>query len=366
MQTLSEISTPLFDYLESLGGNVDIVDGKKVIKNFDNLENEVDSLYNGVGLKDISHVGIIELKGKDVLDYLHRISTNSVKDLPKEGIINTIFTTEKGRIIDTATVMNFEDYQLLICSSENKPKLISWLNKYIINDDVKVADANGKYTLLELIGPQADAFVTLVCGNTVNNINPNSFKIYSTEGMIFFLLKIEDQNGKIKFWVLADPQNAKQFAQYSVENKGPFNFSLIGETAYNSYRIENGIPEAPNELNDQYNPHETGLTGQIDSHKGCYIGQEVIARLGSYDKVQKFLTGLIFEEEVNHEKPMELLTKDEKEAGVVTSTSYSYKLKKYIGLGYVKKSFIDEGSKLSAKVNGKSIVANIVKVPFKK
>ena len=61
-------------------------------------------------------------------------------------------------------------------------------------------------------------------------------------------------------------------------NKGPFDFSLVGELAYNTYRIEQGIPLAPNELNDNYNPHEASLIKYVDFNKGCYIGQEVTAR----------------------------------------------------------------------------------------
>ena len=90
-----------------------------------------------MGLRDISHCGIIEIKGNDSLDFLHRITTNSIIDLPKEGIVNTVFTSEKGKIIDYTTVINFEDYQLLVGSPENQNKVYSWIDKYIIMDDVK-------------------------------------------------------------------------------------------------------------------------------------------------------------------------------------------------------------------------------------
>ena len=125
MQSIDVKSPPLVDYLETLGGNVHVVEGKKIINNYDTFENEIKSLYEGVGLRDISHYGIIELKGKDVLDYLHRIGTNASKDLPKEGITQTILTNEKGRIIDKGTLINFEDYQLLIVSGHQKMKVIS-------------------------------------------------------------------------------------------------------------------------------------------------------------------------------------------------------------------------------------------------
>ena len=69
---------------------------------------------------------------------------------------------------------------------------MSWINKYIITDDVQVNDANSKYSLLELCGPQADSFITLVTGNIVNEIEPNTFRIIQTENILFFLIKLID------------------------------------------------------------------------------------------------------------------------------------------------------------------------------
>jgi tRNA-modifying protein YgfZ len=369
-------STPILDFLESLGGKVELSDGRKIISNFMTVEEELDSLYNGVGLRDISHSGIIELKGMDVLDYIHRIGTNSTKDLPKEGITRTIFTTDKGRIIDVTTLVNFEDYQMLICSDVFKMKVVSWLNRYIINDDVKVSATDNKYALLEFIGPQSESFVSLICGNAVNAMKSNSFKIFSTEGMIFFLLKILEHKpsnqDKIKFWIIADPGNAKQILKYLNENKGPFNYSLIGEEAYNVYRIENGIPEAPYELNDQYNPHEARLTDIIDFNKGCYIGQEVIARLDTYDKVQRYLSGVIFNDVIEVKTPVMLwpdpasVTSNGSETGILTSAAYSPRLKKTIGLAYIKRVLSEEKTKVAVK-NGNGTFTGIVSnLPIRK
>ena len=138
------------DLLKDLGIAADITEDSRIMK-YSSVEDELKSLSDGVGLRNVSHIGMIELRGKDVLDFLHRISTNSVKELGKEQITKTIFTTEKGRIIDLTTLLNFEDYQILFTSREHQPKVIRWLEKYIITDDVKVSDINGKYTLRMVI-----------------------------------------------------------------------------------------------------------------------------------------------------------------------------------------------------------------------
>lgn len=249
----------LVEYFESKGYTSVSQNGHKFVKYYSDVEKELEALYNNVGLRNISHLGLIELKGKDVLDFLHRISTNAVKNLKREEVKKTIFTTEKGRIIGLSVLLNFEDYQLLVCGKENKPKVMSWIKKYVIMDDVEVNDANSKYSLLELCGPQADSFITLITGNIVNEIEPNTFRIVQTENILFFLVKLLDELGRIKYWMLGDYENSKKLVDYMIEYKGPYNFTLIGEDAYNCYRIEQGIPVAPNELNDNYNPFEAGL-----------------------------------------------------------------------------------------------------------
>lgn len=357
----------LVEHFESKGYISVTVNDHKLIKLYTDVEKELEALYSGVGLRNISHLGLIELKGKDVLDFLHRITTNSVKDLPKEGVTKTVFTSEKGRIIGLGVLLNFEDYQLLVCDRKSKPNIISWIRKYTITDDVEVNDANVKYSLLELCGPQADSFITMVTGNIVNDIEPNTFRIVNTENILFFLVKLVDEMGQNKFWMLGDYENSKMLVDYMLENKGAYDFTLIGEDAYNSYRIEQGIPIAPNELNDNYNPHEAGLIDFVDFKKGCFIGQEVIGRLDAYDKVQRQLSGIIFSEAVKDDERLTLVDENGSEAGIVTSSINSTKLKEYIGLAYIKKQFLNNEAKLLAKNStSRTIPVEVDSLPFKK
>jgi folate-binding protein YgfZ len=367
MQELDTRPTDLIEYLSLKGYETIAVDGYKVINKYSSLEKELDCLYTGVGLRNISHNGIIELKGEDVLDFLHRISTNSLKDIPKANIKSTLFTSAKGRIISLGQLINFEDYQLLICGRENKSKLMSWIRKYIITDDVQVNDANSKYNLLELLGPQADSFIRLICGNVLSDIEHNTLKIIQSENILFFLIKLLDERGQNKFWLLADLENIKSLVDNMMEYNGPFDFSLIGEEAYNTYRIEQGTPVTPNELNDQYNPHEVKLMSLVDTTKGCYIGQEVIERIESYNKVQKYLCGVEFDEQLFGEEQFLLLSENGTEIGTVTSSVNSLKLNIPIGLAIILKAFAKEGTKLTAKSsNGRTISATVCDLPFVK
>lgn len=355
----------LIDYLIEEGYNETRIDGYRVINTYTSKEKEIESLYTGAALRNISHYGLIELKGKDVLDLLNRISTNSTKDIPKGKVATTLFTTEKGRIIGLGRLVNFDEYQLLVTSSENKSKVASWIKKYVITDDVIVNDAAGKFNLLELTGPQADSFATLICGNVINEIEENSFKIIHTENILFFLLKLVDEIGNNKFWFLADLENSKQLINYMIDNKGPFDFNLVGEEAYTEFRILHKIPLAPNELNDKFNPLEAGLKNYIDFEKGCYIGQEVIARLDTYDKVQKALCVLELSEMVDPAEQFNLSDGNGNDAGVITSSAFSVKLNKPIALAYVRNKFLKDGTKLTAKsTKGKTVESTVISLPL--
>lgn len=360
------INSDMISFFLSLGAKTELKNEETYIKGFNSIEDEVYSLNNGVSLKYMNNLSIIELKGSDSLDFLHRISTNSMKGLNKEEVKKTIFTSEKGRIIGVSTVMNFESYILLVTGINSKLKVMSWINKYIIGDDVKLSDASHRFNLFQIIGPQSESFLSLFIGDSINTIADNSFKVVSADGILFFLAKIKDANGLKKYWILAEQENGKKLVKHMIENKGPFDFNLIGEEAYTVFKIENGIPSDPNELNDLYNPHEAKIISLVDFKKGCYIGQEVIARLDTYDKVQKQLVGFCFPDAIETDEKFSLLDDQKNEVGVITSIAYSPRIRKNIALGYIKRALALQGTKVTAQNETKTMEVQVHELPFKK
>lgn len=363
---MSNDSAKLLEYFRTQNIESKEYNGITSIPFYSAVEQELEALYYGAAIRVMFNYTLIELKGKDSLDFLHRITTNSVKELKKEEVTQTIFTTEKGRILSVSTVLNFDTYQFLVVGVSNKERVLGWINKYVIADDVKVEDASERYNLLELSGSQSNSFMTLICGNAINEIQTNSFKVFNAEGILFFLARLVDFNGRDKYWILADDDNSIKLINFMKENHGIFNFRLIGEEAYHEYRIGMGIPVAPNELNDQFNPHEAKLTHLIDFKKGCYIGQEVIARLDTYDKIQKVLTGVHFEEPIKTDQHFVLFDNDENEVGLVTSSVNSRKFNKSIGLAYIRKNYLQPGTMLIARNSEKVTKATVQELPFKK
>lgn len=363
---MSNGSLKLLEYFKEQNIQSKEYNGVSAIPVYTTVEYELEALNYGAALRILFNYTLIELSGKDTLDFLHRITTNSIKELKKEEIVQTIFTTEKGRILSVSTVLNFDTHQFLVVSVANKERVLGWINKYVIADDVKAEDASERFNLLEVSGAQAGSFLTLVGGNSINEIKPNSFKVMNAEGILFFLSKIIDFTGRTKYWILADDDNSIKLIKFMHENHGIFNFAMVGEEAFYEHRVASGIPAAPNELNDQFNPHEAKLIHLIDFKKGCYIGQEVIARLDTYDKVQKSLSGIYFEEPVEANQHFVLLDEEENEAGMVTSAVNSRRLNKSIGLAYVRKNYLQPGTILIAKNSQGTTKAIVQELPFKK
>ena len=119
----------------------------------------------------------------------------------------------------------------------------------------------------------------------------------------------------------------------------------IGLDAYEALRVGHGVPAYGREMGEPYNPLEAGLIGSIDFRKGCYIGQEVIARLDTYRKVQKHLVMLRFPSDATVSDGASLLH-DGQSIGTVTSLASIPTTGELIGLGYVRNVSAEVGTRL--------------------
>ncbi len=261
------------------------------------LKEEYNLIRNEIAIRDISDKSFIKLEGKDTLDFLHRISTNHVKDLKNSEVKKTLFLNDKGRIIDKTTLLIDEENYLLLGSVGNGYKLKRWLEKYIIMEDIKIEDSTETKFKFELIGKSSVSLLTQIFGNQFELISESNFLKFRFDGMELLIFKNLEKNNTERFILIGDAEYKEQLIEKIKENDNLFKNGFIGEDVYNIYRIEEGIPDTINEINDNFIPNELELLSEVDFTKGCYIGQEIIARLDTYDKVQKGLGGIEFDDE---------------------------------------------------------------------
>ena len=257
---------------------------------------------------------IVALTGADGQDLLQRLSTNDVSRLKRGESIQSVLTNEKGRIVDVVSVVKLDEGELLLVGqSSRRDDVVRWLEKYIIMEDAKAEPVDSRYGHLMVYGidtgERLDALFVL------------------PEETIKFL---ENWNGAAVHHLLPELANlAKMIGE--LQTAGILNASL---DHYEEFRVLHAIPRYPNELSELYNPLETNLGTFISWTKGCYIGQEVIARLDTYKKVQKRLVRLLLDE-VPDSLPQPLHS-EQGEAGTITSAIKPRTGQSAQGLGYVR------------------------------
>ena len=330
------------------------------------------SVREHVGLFDASRsFGRLFARGRDAMDLLHRMSTNDLLPLDKasSGAVLTFLTNEKGRIMDLITVVkNVSSDTMLITSAGKEETIVQWLDKFTIMEDARFDRATERTSQFLLCGPEA----ATILDNYGSGLAPvpgqaNDAQIGSCPAT---LLRAPNFASAAWFILCAQENTQTVWNALSQDVLGQQGAVFTNEL-FELLRIENGIPIAPNELNEKHNPLETPVAPEAVSFtKGCYIGQEVIARLDAQQKVQRHLVGLSFEGQmpaigdriIDSEIPATAPLGNE--IGEVTSLAESPKFGS-IGLGYVRGKYANPGTPLSVKTqNGDIIAATIVTLPF--
>lgn len=319
--------------------------------------------HSALALVDASALtGRINATGVDVLDLLHRMSTNDLMPLfgkPGKGA-QTILTTEKGRIVDLLTVIATSDGALLIVSKNNEQKVIEWLDKFVIMEDAKFKNATASISQFILFGPSALEYLTTKTNTDLIALE-NFSSIETTIDSIPARIQKSNRIIESGFSIFCDANDHDALLALLEEEIAEFGGAVIDDDTFETIRIEAGLPSAPNELNEKHNPLETALVQAVSFTKGCYIGQEVIARLDTYDKVQRHLMGVKFNANLNGSAaPLQLQAADGTEIGEVTSLMFSPNIGASIGIAFVKTAFANP----NATVNAAGAEATLVKLPF--
>ncbi len=343
----------LWEYYKSRGAVIHDGENGPAVRHFGDREAEYHALYSGTAIRDISRASVLRLTGKDTLDFLHRVSTNAVRDLAGGRTRRTMFLTDRGRIVDSVILFHTGGSLLCVGSSPAKHLLREWLDKYIIMDDVHPEDVSEDYALLQVWGPNIRDF-TEAFGEAGRFLSgEGAFGRISPGGIEVMAARVTS-TGRPEYLLLVAPRGeAPELLRHLTGGTSGNAVVLCGEDAFEPFRIEQGIPEAPREIGPGYNPHDLNLIDAVSFTKGCYIGQEVIERMEALGKAGKTLSGIIFENPV--EPPAGQLTVESGEgvqAGTITSTAFSPGLRAHVALAVLKKSVCSPGARVIMKGAG--------------
>ena len=288
----------------------------------------------GIGVTDRSHLGRLKVGGADALDLLNRLSTNKLDDLEVGDIQGTVLTTNKGRIIDLLYVLRQGDHLLVVTGPETRERVAEWIDFYTFIEDVEVEDISADTTMLSITGPDATKVLSQLAEVSLYG------SAALTVGGVDTLALQTNFVGVDSYDLIVPVGDAAALWEALTD----MDVVPVGMRAMELSRVENGVAGYDSELCEDYNPLEAGLMDFISFNKGCYIGQEVVARLNTYDKVQKHLVRLSLGAKAP-ELPADLLH-DGRRVGTLTSAVESLDGDRTISLGYVRKAHAQEGTQL--------------------
>ncbi len=320
------------------------------------LEANYRAVTSGGGIR-LSDSGVILMTGGESIDFLNRLSTNDLSGMKAGQHRTTILTNEKGRVIDLVNIICRMSDLLLLVSPHNAPIVMEWLKKFIIMEEVSIQDVSMEYAGIEIFGPQVATGLRTFMGAEIRR-KPGCWEEVSTDRGEALVMQDPLWKGTkyllIGFKEVIMPSWTRAITRSSSEA-----IQVIIPEVFESMRLERGIPIQGKELTLNVNPLEADLTEFVSFTKGCYIGQEVIARLDTYKKLQKKLTGFVFKEHKGEllQLPIEVLFEGG-EVGFVTSLSWSFHLERNIALGYVRTSITaDEVNLVSSTSSGRTVRA---------
>ncbi|MEN9217081.1 MAG: hypothetical protein Q6K90_07145 [Gloeomargarita sp. HHBFW_bins_162] len=311
-----------------------------------------ETLATGVVLLDRTHWGRLRLLGNDRIRYLHNQSTNDIQSLRVGQGCDTVLVTSTGRTLDLTTAYVEPEWITLIISPSSRSSIQKWLEKYIFfADQVTIQDHTENTAMFTLIGSESHQIISELGAQHLLNQPIGSHElIFWREVPILVAVGTGLVNSG--YTMIVPIESAVNFWEW-VLKKGVIPW---GDQAWEWLRVRQGRPAVGAELTEDYNPLEAGLWHDISFNKGCYIGQETIARLNTYQGVKQQLWGLQLTAPVNPGTPIYL---GEEKVGILTSYTYYFE-QEHWGLGYIRTKA--GGAGLTVHLEGQS--AQVVEIPL--
>ena len=342
------------------------VNGVEVVNDYGDSLREYCYLQESAGVIDLSSRGRLCVAGADRKRFLHGQVTNDINRLqPGEGCYAAI-TNAKGKMVADANIYCLEDELLLDIEPGLTPTTFQRLDKYIIADDVQLLDVSGHYGMVSIQGPKAASVVRQAAFDMALPEGALTFKTTSgRQGGDIYCMR-HDLGSVVGYDLFVPADSVGRVLEQSAALAKEHGGGLCGWQALETARIEAGIPRFNQDMDETNLAPETGIEPRAISYsKGCYIGQEVIARVRTYGQVAKALRGLRLAGNLRALPAKgDKLYIDQKEVGHVTSAVYSPRLQANIALGYVRREHNQAGEQLIVRTPNGDSPAVIVDLPF--
>lgn len=298
----------------------------------------------GAGLLDLSARGRLLVSGSEAVAFLNGLLTNDMKTLEKNRWMPAVFPNVQGRLLASVRVIRTADNQsgknaqptfVLDTEPATHDRVLQTIQKFTLAGDFHVTDLTSDTALLALDGKAAREKLGAILGATAAETPSGSVSesIYHEDQIIVIRATHTAADG---FDLIVKRAHAEQlWRELAAIGARP-----VGYDAFEIMRIEAGVPRYGQDMDDTTVVTETNLDDAVSYTKGCYLGQEIIARIKYRGHVAKKLRGLVFEGSGTIPAGAPIRSAGDKEIGHITSTTYSPYLGRRVAMGYVKYDYV--------------------------
>ena len=317
------------------------------------------AVMGATGLLDRSMVGKVVVTGRDRATFLQGMLSNDIKALQPGQGCPAAFLDAHGKVVSLLAVYVLEDRILLELPAGSTDKFLQTIDKFLISEKAYFEASDDGYVVLSVQGPGAEKALADLAGAPLA-AEPYSHQEVSIAGEpVRIVRRSHAASPGFDCWAAAAHGPALWKALREAGG------APVGAEATEVLRVEAGIPAFGADVDENLILPETRLDQLVSYTKGCYIGQETVARVKYRGHVNRGLSGLVVE---GKEVPTsgDVVLAEDKEVGRVTSAVHSIALGKPIALGYVRREHFEPGSAVAVRVRDQLVPARVVELPFVK
>ncbi len=349
---------------ESLGAKMLPFAGYNMPIQYEGVNAEHETVRNGVGVFDVSHMGEFFLSGPKALDLIQKVTSNDASVLTVGRAQYSCLPNNDGGIVDDLIVYKMaEDQYMLVVNASNIEKDWDWISKH--NDlGVRMENKSDDYSLLAIQGPKAVEAMQSLSSLDLGAIPYYHFAVGDFAGFDDIIISATGYTGSGGFEIYCKNSQIVELWNKIFEAGKAYGIKPIGLAARDTLRLEMGFCLYGNDINDTTSPLEAGL-GWITKFTKDFVNSENLKKQKE-EGVKKKLVGFELVERGIPRHDYEIVDKDGKNIGIVTSGTMAPSLGKGIGLGYVKTEYSAVDSEIFVRIRNNDVRAKVVKLPFYK
>ena len=328
----------------------------KIPFTYANTTEEYWTIKKAVGLADISHLGRLRITGKDRASFLNGLLTNDTLQLKENKGQRSALLNSKARVLADLHLYAQPDSLLIDTGESPASHVKEILDRFIITEDVQIQDSSQDLVQLTVQGPRSSQAIKEVLGPEAQDLKQLEQKTLGPSTII-----ARDRTGQTGYDIILPALEAEPVWHGFLLNGGDLGLNPVGSQALEILRLEAGYPKYATDVDENTIILEAGFKDAINFNKGCYLGQEVVARATHIGRVNKQLVRLEVETK-DSVSPRSKLMSNGREAGFITSAAFSPGLQRVVGLGYANREFAKEGTKVKVQSGETSLSAVVTKI----